>query len=111
MPVSNTPSPEQEVLIRTLGIVLESAINRLPVAYRSVFMLREVEEMSTAETADALGISEEAVKVRLHRARARLRKDITAQTSLATASAFQFNGARCDRIVSAVLGRITSEQS
>lgn len=111
MPASNTPNPEQEVLIRTLGIILESAINQLPAAYRSVFMLREIEEMSTAETAECLGISEEAVKVRLHRARARLRKAITAQTSLATASAFQFDGARCDRIVSRVLERITEQSS
>jgi len=111
MPVSNTPSPEQEVLIRTLGIILEAAINGLPAAYRSVFMLREVEEMSTAETAECLGISEEAVKVRLHRARSRLRKTITAQTSLATASAFQFDGARCDRLVAGVLERITPQSS
>ncbi|HJQ23710.1 MAG TPA: RNA polymerase sigma factor [Blastocatellia bacterium] len=111
MPASDTPNPEQEVLIRTLGIILEAAINQLPAAYRSVFMLREIEEMSTAETAECLGISEEAVKVRLHRARARLRKTITAQTSLATASAFQFAGARCDRIVSLVLERITPQSS
>ena len=104
---SDQPSPEKEVLIRTLGVILESAINRLPVAYRSVFMMREVEEMSTAETAECLGISAEAVKVRLHRARARLRKEITAQTRMATASAFQFDGPRCDRIVAAVMERIS----
>jgi RNA polymerase sigma-70 factor (ECF subfamily) len=63
--------------------------------------------MSTAETADALGISEETVKVRLHRARRRLRKAITAQTQAATSAAFQFAGARCDRIVSVVLARIS----
>ncbi|MFL6215401.1 MAG: RNA polymerase sigma factor [Blastocatellia bacterium] len=106
IPAANTPNPEQEVLIRTLGVILESAINQLPAAYRSVFMLREMEEMSTAETAECLGLSEEAVKVRLHRARARLRKTITAQTQAATVSAFQFNGARCDRIVAAVLARL-----
>ena len=104
---SDKPSPEQEVLVRTLGVILESAINHLPVAYRSVFMLREVEEMSTAETAECLGISAEAVKVRLHRARARLRKEITAQTRMATASAFQFDGPHCDRIVAVVMGRIS----
>lgn len=106
IPASNLPSPEQEVLIRTLGVILESAIGHLPVAYRSVFMLREIEEMNTAETAECLGISEDAVKVRLHRARARLRKEITSQTRLATAAAFQFNGARCDRMVAVVLERI-----
>jgi RNA polymerase sigma-70 factor (ECF subfamily) len=106
IPPANTPSPEQEVFTRALGVILESAINQLPAAYRSVFMLREMEEMSTAETAECLGISEEAVKVRLHRARARLRKAITAQTRAATAAAFQFNGPRCDRIVAAVLARL-----
>lgn len=109
IPASNTPSPEQEILIRTLGVILESAINQLPGAYRSVFMLREVEEMSTAETAECLGISEEAVKVRLHRARARLRKEITAKTRVATAAAFQFNGARCDRMVAVVIERISAK--
>ncbi len=105
---SKTPSPEQEVLTHTMRIVLEAAVERLPETYRSVFMLREVEEMSTAETAECLDLSEEAVKVRLHRARSLLRKDIYAQTGAATASAFQFMGARCDRMVATVLERIQS---
>jgi RNA polymerase sigma-70 factor (ECF subfamily) len=71
-------------------------------------MLREVEEMSTAETAECLDLSEEAVKVRLHRARSLLRKHIYAQTGAATTEAFQFLGARCDRMVSTVLGRISA---
>jgi RNA polymerase sigma-70 factor (ECF subfamily) len=70
--------------------------------------MREVEQMSTAETAESLDISEESVKVRLHRARALLRKHIYAQTGAATAGAFQFLGARCDRMVSSVLVRIES---
>ena len=105
---SKAPSPEQEVLTHTMRIVLETAVDRLPESYRSVFMLREVEEMSTAETAGCLDLSEEAVKVRLHRARSLLRKDIYAQTGAATASAFQFMGARCDRMVATVLERIQS---
>lgn len=105
---SKTPSPEQEVLTHTMRIVLEAAVDKLPETYRSVFMLREVEEMSTAETAECLDLSQEAVKVRLHRARALLRKDIYAQTGAATASAFQFMGARCDRMVACVFERIQS---
>ena len=105
---SKDPSPEQEVLNHTMRIVLETAVDRLPETYRSVFMLREVEGMSTAETAECLDLSEEAVKVRLHRARSLLRKHIHAQTGAATPAAFQFLGARCDRMVSAVLGRITA---
>jgi RNA polymerase sigma-70 factor (ECF subfamily) len=105
---SKAPSPEQEVLTQTWKVVLEAAIDRLPQAYRSVFMLREVEQMGTAETAMCLGISEGSVKVRLHRARVLLRKEIYAQTGAATSAAFHFDGARCDRIVSAVLERIVS---
>lgn len=105
---SGTPSPEQEVLTQTMRMVLERAVDKLPETYRSVFMLREVEAMTTAETAECLEISEESVKVRLHRARSFLRKQIYAQTGAATASAFQFLGARCDRMVSTVMKRIES---
>jgi RNA polymerase sigma-70 factor (ECF subfamily) len=107
---SKAPSPEQEVLTQTWKVVLEAAIDRLPQTYRSVFMLREVEQLDTAETAMCLDISEGSVKVRLHRARVLLRNEIYAQTGAATAAAFHFDGARCDRIVSAVFERIRSLQ-
>jgi RNA polymerase sigma-70 factor (ECF subfamily) len=105
---SKEPSPEQEVLTHTMKIVLEAAIDRLPDTYRSVFMLREIEGMNTAETAQCLDIGEDAVKVRLHRARALMRKDIYAQTGAASTEAFQFLGHRCDRMVAAVLDKISS---
>src|SRR5688572_13813298 len=89
-----------------MKIVLEAAVDKLPELYRSVFMLREVEGMSTAETAECLDLSEEAVKVRLHRARSLLRNEIHVQTGAATAEAFRFLGARCDRRVTAVFDRI-----
>ena len=107
---SKGPSPEQEVLTHTMRIVLEAAVESLPETYRSVFMLREIEGMTTAETAECLELSQESVKVRLHRARALLRKHIYAQTGAATATAFQFMGARCDRMVAAVFERIRSQQ-
>src|SRR5262245_36889598 len=100
--------PEQEVLTRSLGVVLEAAINNLPEIYRSVFMLRSVEEMSTAETAECLSLSEEAVKVRLHRARALLRRELMTRAGAATSAAFEFKGVRCDRMVAAVLERIAT---
>jgi RNA polymerase sigma-70 factor (ECF subfamily) len=103
---SRAPSPEQEVLTHTIRIVVEAAVDRLPETYRSVFVLREVEGMTTAETAECLDLSEESVKVRLHRARSLLRKEIYAQTGAATAGAFQFLGARCDRMVATVFERI-----
>ena len=107
---SKTPSPEQEVLNRTMRIVLEGAVVRLPETYRSVFMLREVEGLTTSEAAECLDLSEEAVKVRLHRARSMMRKYIYAETGAASVGAFQFLGARCDRMVSAVMERIRAQQ-
>ena len=108
---SKTASPEQEVMTHTLRAVLEAAVDRLPDAYRSVFMLRDIEGMSTAETSECLDLSEGLVKVRLHRARALLRKEIYTQTGAATVSAFQFGQSRCDRMVSAVFERIRSIES
>ncbi|HEU4389157.1 MAG TPA: RNA polymerase sigma factor [Blastocatellia bacterium] len=105
--MSGAPGPEQEVLTRSLGALLEVAISNLPEIYQSVFMLREVEELSTAETADCLDITEETVKVRLHRARALLRKELYTRAGVATTSAFQFAGARCDRVVAGVLERLS----
>jgi RNA polymerase sigma-70 factor (ECF subfamily) len=99
-------TPEQEALTRSVGAMLESAVDALPDAYRSVFMLREIEGLNTAETAECLELSEEAVKVRLHRGRALLRKEIYRRTGEATATAFRFDGARCDAIVAGVLARI-----
>src|SRR5262249_48571804 len=64
------PSPEQQVYDRELRIALERAIDRLPDGYRSVFVLRMVEGLDVAETAGALELGAEAVKTRLHRARA-----------------------------------------
>jgi RNA polymerase sigma-70 factor (ECF subfamily) len=103
---SQKPLQDQELLTRALGVALEAAIERLPDTYSSVFMLREVEGLSTAETAECLGLTDETVKVRLHRARGLLRKDILLHTGAATATAFQFAGMRCDRVVEAVLEQI-----
>jgi RNA polymerase sigma-70 factor (ECF subfamily) len=110
IPTSKTRDPEQQALARELNAVLEAAVDALPEIYRSVFMLRDVEEMSTAETAECLDISEDAVKTRLHRARALLREELYARIGIATAESFQFAGPRCDRVVSAVFDRIRPKQ-
>src|SRR6185369_2442449 len=78
------PGPEDQTSARELGAFLERAVDKLPDIYRSVFVLREAEELSTADTAAALGISEELVKVRLHRARADLRRTLEAHVGAAT---------------------------
>ena len=108
--ISKTPDPEQQALARELNAVLEAAVDTLPDIYRSVFMLREIEEMSTAETAECLDISEKAVKTRLHRARALLREELYARIGIATTGAFQFAGTRCDRVVSGIFDRIRVQQ-
>ena len=99
---SNRRNPEEAAYDRELGDVLEEAILRLPEDRRLVFMLRDVEGLSTEETAECLNLSLENVKVRLHRARAGLRKDLYGQIGANTAQSFQFHATRCDRIVNNV---------
>jgi RNA polymerase sigma-70 factor (ECF subfamily) len=99
-------TPETQVMRGELGRMLEAAVDALPETYRSVFVLREVERLSTSETAECLGLSEEAVKTRLHRSRALLRRDLENRLSPAIADAYAFLGTRCDRIVMRVLERI-----
>ena len=103
---SPTASPEQRVADHELGAVIEAAFAVLPQVYRSVFMLREVEGLSTVETAACLELNEETVKTRLHRARALLRNQITARIGMSAKEAFRFAGARCDGTVAAVMARI-----
>lgn len=103
---SKTQDPEERAADRELGHMMEKAIDELPDLYRSVFVLREVEGMSTADAALALGASEESVKVRLHRARLALRDGLYARAGSAAQGAFVFLGWRCDRMVANVLGRI-----
>jgi RNA polymerase sigma-70 factor (ECF subfamily) len=99
-------SPERHAQRRELGGILEAAVDALPEIYRVVFMMREVEQLSTQETADVLELSEEAVKVRLHRARGMLRDRLFAQVDQSLQGTFPFLGARCDRIVAAVLSKL-----
>lgn len=103
---SKTQDPEGRAADRELGRLVEEVVDELPELYRSVFVLRELEGMSTASVALALGVSEEAVKVRLHRARAALRDRLCARVGSAAQDAFTFLGWRCDRMVASVMGRI-----
>ena len=94
------PTPQE------LHRVLEAAVDSLPDNYRTVFMLRDIEGLSTSETGEGLGLGDEAVKTRLHRARAMIRRAVTERIGGAAAEAFQFHAPRCDRVVTAVLARI-----
>jgi RNA polymerase sigma-70 factor, ECF subfamily len=104
---STTASPEDEASRAELRAVLERRIGELPVAFRTVFMMRELEDMTVEETAECLGIPEATVRTRLFRARALLRESLAREIDVATGDAFAFAGERCDRIVAAVLSRVT----
>lgn len=106
VPVSAEPDPERLALARELGEFLESAVDRLPDGAREVFMLRQVEGMSTEETADVLGVTEAVVKTRLSRAKRAIRRDLHARAGIAAENSFRFLRPRCDRVVEAVLARI-----
>src|SRR6185437_15732595 len=89
-----SPDPEQITSRAQLSQMLEDAVLSLPEAYRCVIMLRDVEELSTSETAAALNLSEENVKVRLHRGRAMMRRDMYARVGATAKDAFPFMGTR-----------------
>ena len=86
--------------------LLERRIDELPMSYRTVFILREVEEMSVEETSTALGIPPATVRTRLFRARALLRQALARDVDVVTGEVFGFAGARCDRIVAAVIAQL-----
>lgn len=110
MPQSLSPqTPEDEASRREMSHVLEKVIDELPTIYRVVFVMRELEQMSTAEAASVLEITEETIKVRLHRAKGLLRNAISTRMQESMTEAFPFLGQRCDRIVHAVLSALSSE--
>lgn len=102
----SAPDPEFAALAGEVGQLLEAALLRLPEQYRTVVMLRDVEEMSTSEAAAALELTEENVKVRLHRGRMMIRSWLTERVGMSRKNAFPFMGERCDRVVAAVFLRI-----
>jgi len=100
-------NPEHQAFTGELRELIEWAIDSLPDGTREVFVLREVEGLSTLEVASCLGVSEDVVKTRLSRGRAALRRMLMARTGATAPEAFRFYRPRCDRIVSAVLARIS----
>lgn len=101
------PDPEHQAYTRELHGVLEDVVDGLPEIYRAVFMLRDVEGLSTSETGEGLGLGAEAVKTRLHRARVMVRRAVSARIGGDVGLAFQFHAPRCDRVVTAVLRRLS----
>jgi RNA polymerase sigma-70 factor (ECF subfamily) len=98
--------PDASAVREEMRRLLERKIDQLPAAFRTVFMLRALEEMSARETAECLGIPEATVRTRFFRARSLLRGSLEKDMDAALEGAFAFDGARCDRIVQAVLDRL-----
>ena len=104
---SAPPDPERQAFNGELRGLLEWAIDTLPDGMREVFVLRDVEGLSTLETAEALSVSEDVVKTRLSRGRAALRRVLFERTGANAPEAFRFERPRCDRVVARVLGQIS----
>lgn len=100
-------NPERQAFAGELRGLLEWAIDTLPDGMREVFVLREVEGLSTFEVAQSLDVSEDVVKTRLSRARAALRRVLMERTGATAPAAFRFYRPRCDRVVAQVLSRIS----
>jgi RNA polymerase sigma-70 factor (ECF subfamily) len=101
-----TELPEAAAMRTELRRLLERKIDELPAQFRTVFMLRDVEELSVEETAECLDIPAATVRTRAFRARALLRESLAREVDVATVNAFGFAGERCDRIVATVLDRL-----
>jgi len=99
-------SPEQAVMRRELARVMEAAIRSLPDAFRPVFVLREVEGLNVAETADALAITEQTVRTRLHRAKQRLQAALEPQMDSVRAATLPFAGLDCQALTARMLDRL-----
>jgi RNA polymerase sigma-70 factor (ECF subfamily) len=103
---ADTPGPETEAMRHELGSLIERRVDALPEAFRTVFVLRALEELSVEEAAALLDIPEATVRTRYFRARSLLRESLAREVDTALDGAFAFAGARCDRIVTAVLDRL-----
>ena len=102
--------PDSQAERAHLRQLMEARIDRLPEAFRTVFMLRAVEEMSVDEVAQVLAIPEATVRTRFFRARGLLREGLASDIDATLGEVFAFDGARCDRVVAGVLARARAER-
>lgn len=105
-PMCDQADPERDALRGEMRRILETRIDALPDSYRTVFVLRALEEFSVEETAAALQVPAATVRSRFFRARGLLRESLARDVDRSLEDAFGFAGARCDRIVAHVLERI-----
>jgi RNA polymerase sigma factor (sigma-70 family) len=109
MDLPNQPaqeSPDASAERGEMRSLLQASIEGLPAIYRSVFMLRAVEDMSVEETAFCLGVSADVVKTRFLRARALLREELATRIETGAHDTFAFAGARCDAVLAHVMGEL-----
>jgi len=104
-------SPESTAMRGQLRRLLERKIDELPLAFRTTFILREVEEMTIEEVAECLAVPAATVRTRVFRARALLRASLAVEMDMATNDVFGFAGARCDRTVATVLERLREQEA
>jgi RNA polymerase sigma-70 factor, ECF subfamily len=100
-------APDAELARAQMGTLLEACLANIPQGNREVMVLRDVLELDTAETAACLGLSEEAVRVRLHRARAAVAAAVTEQLADHAREIYSFDGERCDRMTMAVMCNVS----
>ena len=108
LPDRQAESPANAALRGEIRRILERRVDDLPADLRLVLIMRDVEDMTIAETAECLDIPSATVRTRLFRARARLREALALDLDTGAADLFGFDGMRCDRIVAAVLAALKS---
>ena len=102
-------SPEDRAASAEAVRYLERGIDRLPALYRTVVILRDIDQLTTSETAETLGVTEETVRIRLHRARLSLRRAMSEDLARDASRAFPFFAPRCDRVVARVMAALPPE--
>lgn len=104
-------SPEAAVACGQIRQILEDAIARLPAPFRTVFVLREIEDLDVADVAEALGIPASTVKTRHLRARRRLQQELAPELKSALSGTFPFAGADCERLTAKVVAALCGNQA
>lgn len=108
---ASSEQPEHAALRAEMRRLIEAKIDLLPDAFRVVFVLRALEELTVEETAVCLSIPQATVRTRYFRARSLLREALAREIDVSLGDAFAFAGVRCDRIVAGVLARLKTLQS
>jgi len=109
MPADDKDTPDRALVRAELRAVLERKLDELPESFRTVFVLRSVEELTVEETARTLNLPEATVRSRHFRARSMLRESLAQDIDIAERDVFSFAGDRCDRIVAKVLARLDAQ--